>query len=81
MKILKNSKYYEIINGAKAYENDYKALEKTYIKEKKDLEIKIDKIHQKLYSIMQSKKSNKGKDIIYKKIESIIRFIEKGVDE
>jgi hypothetical protein len=30
---------------------------------------------------MRSKSSTKGKDAIYKKIELVIQFIEKGVDE
>lgn len=81
MKILKNSKYNELINSSKAYKNDYERLEKAYIKESTDLEVKINKINSKLYDIMRSKSSTKGKNAIYKKIESIIKFIEKGVDE
>lgn len=81
MKILKNAKYNEIINDSKAFKNDYERLEKIYIKETTDLELKINKINSKLYDIMRSKSSTKGKDAIYKKIELLIQFIEKGVDE
>ncbi len=80
MKILKNAKYNEIMNNAKAYENDYKRLEKSYVKEVAELELRINKIYSKLYDIMRSKSSTKGKDAIYKKIESVIKFIETGID-
>lgn len=80
MKILSNRKYRELQSEIRASRDTYNEDITSLMLDNKDYELKIDEIRKRLYAVMGLKKNIRqvSKNTIFKHVEAVIRFIEKG---
>lgn len=75
-KIISKEKYKELNNKIMCYENELNQVKDELMFENKDYELKLEDVYNMLVDIKSIPKLKKEK--IIKRIEKIIRYIEKG---